>query len=416
MLSVHTSPLEQPGTGDAGGLNVYVLEVAQRLATTGVAVEIITRGAPEGAPTAAVAPGVTVRTLDIGSGRAVEKGDLPAQLCAMTAALLRTEEQRGVGYFDLIHSHYWLSGQVGAVAADHWGVPLVHSMHTMALVKNAQLAEGDDPEPQLRVLGERQVVTAADMLVANTDGEASDLEALYEADPRHVAVAHPGVDLDAFRPGDQDQDRLDLGLPLRRPILLFVGRIQPLKAPDVFVRAAAELAAQTGRFAEPPLAIVCGGPSGAGPERVEALRRLAHDLGAADVVQFEPPADRGRLASLYRAADVVCVPSYSESFGLVALEAQACGSPVVAADVGGLRTSVADGRSGLLLDSHDPTRWADAIGRLLADSRRLAAMRVNARDHAEQFSWSATAASTLAAYRRAVLLRCERDSVRDRTG
>jgi D-inositol-3-phosphate glycosyltransferase len=200
-LSVHTSPLDQPGTGDAGGMNVYIVEVAKRLAEAGVQVEIFTRTtASDLPPVVETAPGVLVRHVNAGPFEGLAKEDLPAQMCAFTHGVLRVEAGRAPGHFDLVHSHYWLSGQVGWLAKQRWGVPLVHTAHTLAKVKNRSLAAGDAAEPLARVIGEEQVVEAADRLVANTPIEARELIDLYGADPRAVAVVEPGVDLNRFRP------------------------------------------------------------------------------------------------------------------------------------------------------------------------------------------------------------------------
>src|SRR3954468_5238083 len=202
-LSVPTPPLDQPGGGDAGGMNVWVCEVAKRLADLGVEVEIFTRAtSSELPPTVELAPGVLVRHITAGPYEGLDKNDLPGQLCAFANGVLRVEALHEPGYFDLVHSHYWLSGQVGWLAKERWGVPLVHSMHTMAKVKNAALAEGDVAEPTARAIGEAQVVDAADRLLASTSEEAAQLTELYDADPRHVVTVPPGVDLDVFRPGD----------------------------------------------------------------------------------------------------------------------------------------------------------------------------------------------------------------------
>lgn len=406
MLSVHTSPLEQPGTGDAGGLNVYAVETARRLAERGTEVEIFTRATgSDDPPLAMLAPGVLVRTLVAGPFEGLSKNDLPGQLCAFAAGVMRVEARQELGWYDLVHSHYWLSGQVGWLAADRWQTPLVHTMHTMAKVKNASLADGDTPEPAARIIGEEQVVAAADRLVANTDREARELVELYGADAQRVAVVAPGVDLATFGPGGPDgrrAARLALGVPADAHLVLFVGRIQPLKAPDVLVRAVADLLARHPHRRARLQVAVLGGPSGTGLERPEELQKLVADLGLDGVVSFHPPVDRRRLAQWYRAADVVAVPSYSESFGLVAVEAQACGTPVLAARVGGLPTAVADGVSGLLVDDHDPRTWAGGLHRLLADPARLREMRRAAVVQAGRFSWQATVDALEEVYRRAL--------------
>ena len=408
MLSAHTSPLDQPGTGDAGGLNVYVVELAKRLAAAGTKVEIFTRATDRGQTgTVPLVDGVLVRHLEAGPLQDIDKADLPGQLCALTAGVLRAEASRPVGWYQAIHSHYWLSGQVGSVASERWNVPLIHSMHTMAKVKNLSLANGDQPEPSLRVLGEQQVVSSADRLITNTDSEALDLQVLYGADEDQTAVVHPGVDLDQFSPGDKRAARSRHGLASDAIVLLFVGRIQPLKAPDVVIRSTAALVATDPTLRNRLTTVICGGPSGAGPERLDELRKLAAELGVADIVRFVPPTSREGLADWYRAADLVCVPSHSESFGLVAIEAQACGTPVVAAAVGGLHTAVSDGHSGLLVRDHQTESWRNTLHHTLTQPRLLTALANNARGHAENFSWSATAAATLDVYREAALARTQ---------
>jgi len=250
----------------------------------------------------------------------------------------------------------------------------------------------------MRVIGEQQVVAAADRLIANTDDEARELVDLYGADPRDVDVVHPGVDLDLFTPGSRTEARRARGLAAEAVVLLFVGRIQPLKAPDILIRAAAELVAVDPALRRRLVVAICGGPSGSGLQQPTALADLARELGILDLVRFEPPSDRGTLVEWYRAADVVVVPSYSESFGLVAIEAQASGTPVVAAAVGGLRTAVADGVSGLLVPSHDPADFATTIARIIGQPDLRRAMAAGARIHAESFGWAATTAGLLSSY------------------
>jgi D-inositol-3-phosphate glycosyltransferase len=406
MVSVHTSPLDQPGTGDAGGMNVYVVELARRLAALDVEVDLITRATSSDLPPAVdLEPGVTVRHVTAGPFEGLAKEDLPAQLCAFTSGLMRLEAARPPGWYDLVHSHYWLSGQVAWLAAERWDVPLVHSMHTMAKVKNLTLPSGDAPEPAARAIGEAQVVEAADRLVANTDEEGHQLVDLYDADPDRVAVVPPGVDLDLFSPGSQPAARRALGIADDAYLLLFVGRIQPLKAPDVLLRAAARLVAVRPSLRDRLVVAVVGGPSGTGLARPESLQSLAAELGIADLVRFVPPVPQTELPDWYRAADVTVVPSYSESFGLVAIESQSCGTPVVAASVGGLRTAVADGSSGLLIDGHDPSAYADVLADLASDPGHRAALSRGALRHAGRFGWAATAAGMLEVYSDALLER-----------
>ncbi|MFF4606943.1 glycosyltransferase [Streptomyces sp. NPDC001339] len=419
MLSVHTSPLHQPGTGDAGGMNVYIVELAKKLASINIEVEIFTRATTGALPPAVeLAPGVLVRHVDAGPYEGLAKEELPAQLCAFTHGVMRTWAGHRPGYYDLVHSHYWLSGHVGWLAAERWGVPLVHAMHTMAKVKNAALAAGDTPEPAARVIGETQIVRAADRLIANTAEEADELVRHYEADPGKVAVVHPGVNLDRFRPAPAKGDaaggvagnasanaagdvaasraaaRARLGLPQDAVIPLFAGRIQPLKAPDILLRAVADLLAADPALRSRLVVPVVGGPSGSGLAKPEGLQKLAARLGIADVVQFRPPVGQERLADWYRAASVLVMPSHSESFGLVAIEAQACGTPVVAAAVGGLPVAVRDGVSGFLVAGHDPADYARALRRFVAEPALSTRMGADAARHAQSFGWGTAAVAT----------------------
>ncbi|MFJ1704557.1 D-inositol-3-phosphate glycosyltransferase [Kitasatospora sp. NPDC088346] len=408
MLSVHTSPLHQPGTGDAGGMNVYIVELAKRLAELNIEVEVFTRAvSSDDAPTVQLAPGVLVRHVTAGPYEGLIKEDLPAQLCAFTHGVLRTEAGHRPGHYDLVHSHYWLSGQVGWLAAERWGVPLVHTMHTMAKVKNAALAEGDTPEPPARVIGETQVVEAADRLIANTAEEAAELSHHYGARPSQLAVVHPGVNLDVFRPAGSGpapgvrgraEARAALGLPQDASVLLFAGRIQPLKAPDVLLRAVGVLLEREPQLRERLVVPVVGGPSGTGLARPESLHKLAAQLGISDVVRFCPPVGQAQLADWYRAATALVMPSYSESFGLVALEAQACGTPVVAAAVGGLPVAVRDGVTGTLVDGHDPQDWARALRPYVTEPELTARQGQAAARHAAGFGWGAAAAGTAEVY------------------
>ena len=404
-LSVHTSPLDQPGTGDAGGMNVYIVETAKRLAAAGVEVEIFTRSTcSELPPCVEMAPGVVVRHVNAGPFEGLAKEDLPAQMCAFTTGVLRAEAAHAPGYYDLVHSHYWLSGQVGWLAKERWGVPLVHTAHTLAKVKNRMLAAGDSAEPMARVIGEEQVVAASDHLIANTPTEARELIDLYGATLDQVAVVEPGVDLDRFRPATGREAearalaRWRFGLPVDGQIVAFVGRIQPLKAPDVLLQAAARLRELDPITAERLTVVIVGGNSGSGLD----LAALAESLGVTDCLRVLPPQRGDALVDIYRAADVVAVPSYNESFGLVALEAQACGTPVVAAAVGGLVTAVRDEISGVLIDGHRSDDWAKVLGDLMIEPGRRRKLSAGAVEHARGYSWSRTASGLLAVYREAM--------------
>jgi D-inositol-3-phosphate glycosyltransferase len=395
-LMVHTSPLDQPGIGDAGGMNIYVLESAQRMAAMGVSVDIFTRRTDSAQPDIVeISPGVRVRHFDCGHGT-LTKEQLPIHISGLSqefARIMRTEN------YDVIHSHYWLSGKVAMPAAKELGIPLVHTMHTMARVKNLNLAEGETPEPMIRVQGETQVVAAANALIANTDAEGASLVSLYDACPDIVHVVSPGVDLFTFTPGESRSTAREMvGLPQDALVVSFVGRIQPHKGPEVLIRATSELVKHSPLLRHKLIVNVVGGASGANTQEVDRLKELSTWLGIDDVVRFAPPVPRAELPQWYRAADLVIVPSYSESFGLVALEAQACGTPVVATAVGGLRTAVADGISGVLVDGHDPKAWSSVISRLLQEPQRRVLLSMGAIEHASHFGWDVTARGTLDIY------------------
>ncbi|WP_131105743.1 D-inositol-3-phosphate glycosyltransferase [Ornithinimicrobium sufpigmenti] len=404
MVSLHTSPLLTPGTGDAGGLNVYVLQTALHLARRGVSVDVATRATtPEEVGTVRPAPGVEVHHLAAGPRAPVPKEELPAHVDAF-AQELAPFVTRAAAEDGVVHSHYWLSGvaalRAGEMLADGKPAPLVHTMHTVARVKNQRLAQGERPEPAVRVRGEDELVARADLLVVNTADEQDSLVTLHAAEAGRVRIVAPGVDLQTFRPGPQQLARAELGLPAEALILLFVGRIQPLKAPDVLLRAAGELLRRDPQLRDRLLVAVLGGPSGSGLARPGALAAIVDEEGLGGVVRFGETLPRAQLARWYRAADLLAVPSHHESFGLVAVEALASGTPVVAARVGGLPHAV--GEVGVLVDGHDPHDWADALSAALA---RLQAERVawsaRAVAHAAQFSWDRTVDGLLDAYRTA---------------
>ena len=399
-LMVHTSPLDQPGAGDAGGMNIYVAESAKRMAAMGVSIDIFTRRAHADLPdTVELAPGVTVRHLDAGPVEGVTKEELPQYIPALARQF--TSALEGTTTYDVIHSHYWISGEVGMPASKKLGIPLVHTMHTMAKVKNLNLAQGESPEPGSRVRGEMEVVESAQGLIANTDSEAASLVSLYSACPDLVHVVTPGVDLYTFTPGQgRAHARGLLQIPTDAHVITFIGRIQPHKGPDLLIRAMAEMLAHSPHLRSKLIVFVIGGVSGAGTAEVEKLKEMVKWLGISDVVRFLPPISRKDLPDWYRAADLVCVPSYSESFGLVALESQACGTPVVATAVGGLRTAVADGISGVLVDGHDPRAWSSVLARLLAEPQRRVLLSMGALEHATHFGWDSTARGTIDIYDR----------------
>jgi D-inositol-3-phosphate glycosyltransferase len=338
-----------------------------------------------------------VINLEVGPRAQVAKEKLP-RLVGEFAARLDPFIER----YDLVHTHYWLSGVVGVELKDRHGVPFVHTMHTMARVKNAALRSAQQAEPDVRDRGEAEVVANADGLTANTRDEATELIELYGARSEQITVVPPGVDLHTFHPCDQPRSRAMLGVPLNAQVILFVGRVQPLKAPDVLIKALAELVHAEPRRRERLQLLVIGSPSGPDAEWSRTLPVLASELGVGDLVDFRPHSARSELFRWYCASDLVGVPSHNESFGLVALEAQACARPVVATDVGGLRHAVDDGQTGLLVSGHSPHDWAKALAAVLDDPDEALRLGINAAIHASSFSWDNTAAATLGAYHHAL--------------
>ena len=398
MISMHTSPLATPGVGDAGGLNVYVAELARRLGERGLKVDVFTRrDAPDLPDIVDVHEHTRVIHLRAGPAEYVAKEALPSLMEEFCAQLeVRIDDH------DLIHTHYWLSGVVGLQLKRAHGLPLVHTMHTMARVKNTNLGGGQLAEPDVRQRGESAVVHGADVLTASTSDEAAELRSHYGACNGHIMIVPPGVDLRTFHPCNQPKSRAQFGVAQDIQVILFVGRIQPLKAPDVLIKAVAELVRRDPGRRDRLQLIIVGGPSGSDPEWSKTLGPLAIDQGIEGMVDFRPHSARSELFRWYCVSDVVAVPSYNESFGLVALEAQACGRPVVAADVGGLRHTVRDHYSGLLVKGHDEREWADALAEILDDHDEMITMGANAAAHASTFSWDNTAAATLQAYRTAI--------------
>lgn len=380
VLSLHTSPLLQPGTGDGGGMNVYVRELASALSQAGSRATVFTRRVDsETATVVDVESGFRVVHLEAGDHN-LAKEDLPAVVDRFADGV--AEYLSDDSEYDGILANYWLSGVAGHRLKHEMNLPLLTIFHTLARVK----AETGDEEPQRRVNAETEVVGCSDVMLANSSEEFRQLVDLYGADPDRIEIVPPGVDHAFFSPGPQAVARRATGLS-EAPILLFAGRIQPLKGVDVAVSTLAELARPNARL------VVVGGASGIdGGAEERRIYELAEAHGLAKQVVFVPPQPHHALATWYRAADVVLMPSRSESFGLVALEAAACGIPVVAAGVGGLRTLVEHGRTGYLVDSRDPADYAERVARIIDNPAVAARMSTAATERSWSYTWSATAA------------------------
>ncbi|MFT7601668.1 MAG: D-inositol-3-phosphate glycosyltransferase [Acidimicrobiales bacterium] len=379
VLSLHTSPLAQPGTGDGGGMNVYVRELVSSLAQAGVACRVYVRRWDDSLPARVeVEPGFEVVHVPAGPVD-LSKEELAAAVPAFAewvAADLRPWRP------DVIHANYWLSGVAGQILKRTLDLPLVTTFHTLARVK----AVLGDFEPERRALAESEVMACADNVLANCTAEAEQLVELYDANADRIEIVPPGVDHAFFSPGSQAGARWALKTD-NRPLLLFVGRIQPLKGVDVAVKALSKVERDDARL------WIVGGASGAGGgDEVERVRQLIADLDLTDRVVFQPPQPHHLLSTYYRAADVCLVPSRSESFGLVALEAAACGVPVVASAVGGLLTLVEHGHSGYLVESRDPDEYAAWIDTILGDPVLARRLSISAAARARSYTWSTSAA------------------------
>jgi D-inositol-3-phosphate glycosyltransferase len=382
VLSFHTSPLVQPGTGDGGGMNVYVRELSTALARAGVECDVMTRSTSLlDPPCVSVEPGFRVHNIAAGPQAPVEKEQLRPLLTPFTQGVRERLESHQISP-DLLHANYWLSAESGHLLKHELDVPLAITFHTLARVKS----ESNDPEPEERALSEAGAIGCSDVILANTAVETEQLIRLYDADPSRIEEVPLGVDHAFFSPGSQAgaRDALKLG---SAPMLLFVGRLQSLKGADLAIAALAQSRHRNATL------LLCGGPSGlAGQGYVDDLHHMADELGVANRIHWVSPKPHHLLSTYYRAADAVLVPSRSESFGLVALEASACGVPVIAANVGGLATIVQDGRTGFLVDGREPDAWASAIDAVLGNASLARSLGVAAAERSHHYAWSTTAA------------------------
>ncbi|WP_382308947.1 glycosyltransferase [Herbiconiux sp. UC225_62] len=409
LVSLHTSPLATAGSGDAGGMNVSLVGLAGALRARGYEVELLTRDAGDGRPDSHTDDGVPVRFLRAGPRASVPKAELPT----LTDAFGRSMAE--LPPFDLVHSHYWLSGAAALPVAREWGVPHVLSLHTVAALKNEHLAPGDEPEPAERLRAEAALVRDSDLTIAATQAERDAILRATDAAPGRVSVVTPGVDTHLFHPSALPHadalDRKDgdpaapttsmeswpaAGADLRRfarPVVLVLARIQPLKGVDLAIRAIGAIPAE-----RRPRLVIAGGTSPGHEAYTSGLHGLVTALALHDHVQFLPAQSRDAAATLIRDATLLLIPSHSETYGLVALEAAASATPVIAARAGGLVESVLDGVSGLLIADRTPDAWGRAIDGLLHDPGHLAALQAGALRHGRTHSWAHTAEHLAARY------------------
>jgi len=397
MVSMHTSPVATAGSGDAGGMNVVILEVAKGLAARGVRVDLLTRASAAPAVTE-IAEGVMLRELAAGPPTVLPKSALPTvvdEFGEAVAALARSVD----GGYDLIHAHYWLSGLATLPVALEQGIPLVQSFHTIAAMKNRHLAAGQSAEPELRVRTEMFLAGQAAAIIAGSAAIVPNLIDDVRAPADRIWVIPPGVDVELFRPtlavSAGERMRAKLGIADGRPVLVVAARIQPLKDQELAIRAFAEVHALRGWA---PVLVLAGVETPGDEDYGRMLRELAASLGVADDVRFVGALSRSELADLFAMASLTLVPSHSETFGLVALESAASGTPVVGYNTGGLVEAISDGVSGVLVDSRDPREWASEIALLLSDQRRLESLQFSARHHALGFTWGATTTALLGVY------------------
>ena len=389
VLCMHTSPLSQPGTGDGGGMNVYVRELATSLARAGVECDVYTRADDPTVPaTIWVEPGFRVHHVQAGPVSPVEKEDLPTLIGPFADAVEAHLRASGIRA-DVIHANYWLSAEAGHLLKHRLDLPLVTTFHTLARVKTA----GNDPEPEARALAEERVMGCSDLICASCTVERDQLVHLYGADPARVVEVPLGINQAFFSPGSRAGARAAVGGLGPGPVLLFVGRLQPLKGADLAIETLAALNRPDATL------VVVGGPSGrGGAAEVDRLHRLVRSRGVTDQVRFVEPQPHHLLSTYYRAADAVLVPSRSESFGLVALEAAACGTPVVAAAVGGLQTLVDHGLTGWLVPERDPEAYARHLRQLFGDPALEVRMGAAAAARSRRYAWSATARRVSSAF------------------
>jgi D-inositol-3-phosphate glycosyltransferase len=399
---LHASPVAALGSGENGGMNVYIRAVCEELSRRGIPTEVFTRRSSDDGPDRLrLASKSWVTRLRVGPATDIDNGRMFDLLPEFAEALLDQQRQGGRTY-SLIHSHYWLSGWVGARLRDEWALPWFHTFHTLARVKNERAAEGALVEPEHRIAVEQAIVRNGDRLIASSVQEADDLVRLYGASRARLSVVAPGVDLRVFGPRPTTALRRRLGLGDAR-VVVFAGRLERLKGAETVIRALALLAADGG--APAPVLLVIGDDShnGASESRASGgerarLTALAASLGVERQVQFVGSVEQTVLADYLSLAEVCVVPSYSESFGLVALEAAACGTPVVAARVGGLPSIVKDGLTGYTLVSRDPAQYAERIGRLLNDDELRRCFSRRSRLVASQFTWKETVDRLVAEY------------------
>lgn len=388
-LAMHTSPLLQPGVGNAGGMNVYVDELACTMASRRIEAVVFTRRTdPDEPDSLEVREGYRVVHIDAGPPKPLSIEQLVPYVAEFGEGVVAAIANEP---FDIVHSHYWLSGWAGVLVKEVHGLPLVNSFHTLGRVKDAARREDESPSSSARLRAEEGVIALSDCVLASTPYEFDDLIDHYRASPERLCVSEPGIDHTLFTPGDRNEARRRIGVGAE-PLILFVGRIQAHKGIDIAIEMLAHLPETVAIGQGPPRLMIVGGPSGTdGSREVDRLRERASAGGVAERVSFVDPQPHDTIVQYYRAADMLVMPSRSESFGLVAAEAQASGLPVVASRVGGLPYVVGSSISGLLINEHDPRTFAAAATAILDHPDFRDHLSRGALEYAQRFSWEATA-------------------------
>jgi len=406
MLSIHTCPLAMLGGKETGGMNVYVRDLSRELGRRGIAVDCFTRSQNPNIARISTRLGPNGRVIHLPAGPETpyDKNRIADHLPEFTGNVLDFARREGLRY-DVIHSHYWLSGLAARDLALAWGAPIVHMFHTLGQMKNSVASTPEEWETERRIRGEQEVMAIADRLVAATPLERAQMVWLYGADAAKIDVVPCGVDLDLFSPIPQDEAKQMLGLPLERCVILFVGRIEPLKGIDTLLRAIALIAPEMPCWRDELAVVIIGGAPGAGIEQVSAelarLEQLRAELGIEDLVTFQGAKDQDKLVYYYSAAEMTVMPSHYESFGMVALESMACGTPVVASKVGGLAFNVQDGQTGFLVPDGDAEMLASRIRQLLKDRELREKLGQQASRWAGRYGWPAIADQILDLYEQA---------------
>lgn len=405
MLSYHTCPLATLGGKDTGGMNVYVHELTRHLGQAGVHVDVFTRSQDEHVPHVLHNLGYGNRVVHIPAGpeHPLPKKDLVEFIPTFTEGIQQFAAQKGIHY-DLVHSHYWMSGIAAEKLKTDWQIPMVHMFHTLVMMKNRIARSPEEMEGEYRLDGEKRVLQAADQVIAATLAEQSQLEFLYKANSRKLTVIPPGVDTARFYPIPQDEARAVIDVPANKRMLLYVGRIEPLKGVDTLLRAISSMQNEWESACAPfSLVIIGGDPDASQQDMTSEMTRLqimAHDLNIKDVVLFLGKRSQESLPYYYSAADVVVVPSHYESFGMVALEAMACGTPVVASQVGGLAFLVQDGITGFVVPDGEPDLLGQRLARLICDAELREKLGYQGAVVAQSYSWEKITAQIIQVYER----------------